>query len=274
MTPTIHRCCPICRTNNISSDRSPFSKNGWNIKQCITCGFVYLENSPHYKDFEEKYAWEKTSAIETLNRKSDGPLFFLISKLIKKFRNKYIKSDKLIGLVNGYFNPGNVLDVGCGGGGVLSRLNKIYRPFGIEISKQLSHQAHQYAFSCGGVVKNTNALEGLDSFKEDLFEGVIMSAFLEHEIDPTEVLKKTLRVLKPGGSLIIKVPNYSSINRVFRGNKWCGFRFPDHVNYWTPVSLIKLLKGVGFNIVRFKMVDRIPTNDNMWVVADKPSIIK
>ena len=270
----IHRCCPICETNNLSFNRSPFSKNEWNIKKCITCGFVYLENSPHYKDFEEKYAWEKTSAIETLNRKSDNSLFYLISKLIKKFRNKYIKSDKLIDLVNRYFYPGNVLDIGCGGGEVLFRLNKTYMPFGVEISKHLSHQAHQYAISRGGAVKNTHALVGLDSFREDFFEGVIMSAFLEHEINPLDVLKKTLRVLKPGGCLIIKVPNYSSINRIVRGNKWCGFRFPDHVNYWTPSSLIKVLKGVGFNIVRFNRGDRIPTNDNMWVVAGKLSIIK
>jgi hypothetical protein len=55
------------------------------------------------------------------------------------------------------------------------------------------------------------------------------------------------------------------------GQKWCGFRYPDHVNYWTPKTLNKIIKETGFEIVRFNFGDRFPTSDNMWLIARKPA---
>jgi hypothetical protein len=66
------------------------------------------------------------------------------------------------------------------------------------------------------------------------------------------------------------VPNYGYLNRIVMGQKWGGFRYPDHVNYWTPETLIKIIRDTGFQIVRFKIWDRFPTSDNMWLVARKP----
>jgi predicted SAM-dependent methyltransferase len=117
---------------------------------------------------------------------------------------------------------------------------------------------------------NRNALDALGQFESDWFSGIIMHTYLEHEANPKEVLKATGRVLRKGGALIIKVPNYASINRRFRGKKWCGFRFPDHVNYFTPQSLRQMLADTGFKVRRMNFADRLPTSDNMWAVAGKP----
>jgi hypothetical protein len=69
--------------------------------------------------------------------------------------------------------------------------------------------------------------------------------------------------------LIVKVPNYASWNRKIRANRWCGFRFPDHVNYFTPHTLKSMLQETGFQIVKFSIFDHLPTSDNMWLVARK-----
>lgn len=53
------------------------------------------------------------------------------------------------------------------------------------------------------------------------------------------------------------------------GKKWCGFHYPDHVNYWTPHSLRKILSDTGFEIVRFNLWDRFPISDNMWIIVRK-----
>ena len=97
-----------------------------------------------------------------------------------------------------------------------------------------------------------------------------MSAYFEHEAAPREVLQKILRILKPGAPLVIKVPNYGCLNRMFTQKKWCGFRYPDHVNYWTPKTLKKIIVDTGFEIVRFNFWDRLPVSDNMWLIARKP----
>jgi 2-polyprenyl-3-methyl-5-hydroxy-6-metoxy-1,4-benzoquinol methylase len=96
-----------------------------------------------------------------------------------------------------------------------------------------------------------------------------MTSYLEHEPNPRAVLAATAQVMKPGARLIVKVPNYASWNRTVRGARWCGFRFPDHVNYFTPELLVRLVRESGFEIVRFVWLDRWPTSDSMWLVAEK-----
>jgi hypothetical protein len=76
-------------------------------------------------------------------------------------------------------------------------------------------------------------------------------------------------VLRPDGRLILKMPNYASVNRRVRGARWCGYRFPDHVNYFTPASLQAMVRAAGLEVVRMRAVDRLPTSDNMWLVAGR-----
>ena len=76
-------------------------------------------------------------------------------------------------------------------------------------------------------------------------------------------------VIAPDGVLIIKVPNYGSVNRRVFGRRWCGFRFPDHMNYFTPESLVRLCAECGLGVRAFSWLDRLPTSDNMWLVAGR-----
>ena len=68
---------------------------------------------------------------------------------------------------------------------------------------------------------------------------------------------------------MIKVPNYGCLNRVFLGDKWSGFRFPDHLNYFTPQTLQTMCELAGLVIRRFGMMDKFLLSDNMWLVAGK-----
>jgi len=120
-----------------------------------------------------------------------------------------------------------------------------------------------------GSIMHDNALNGIQKLPENHFAGVLMSAFLEHEVEPNGLLQGVARVLQPGGVVIIKVPNYGSWNRRIRAEKWCGFRLPDHVNYFTPENLEALIVRQGMKVVQFGLADRQPTSDNMWIVAAK-----
>jgi hypothetical protein len=97
----------------------------------------------------------------------------------------------------------------------------------------------------------------------------LVESYLEHEVQPAEVLRELSRVLRAGSAIILKLPNYACWNRRVRGMNWCGFRLPDHVNYFTPDTLRTMLGQQGFEIVRFTFLDRLWTNDNMWCVARK-----
>jgi hypothetical protein len=79
------------------------------------------------------------------------------------------------------------------------------------------------------------------------------------------VLENLRRVLAPNGFAVVKVPNYGSLNRKVMGVRWCGFRYPDHLNYFTPKTLRAMAAKAGFQ-TRFALTGRLPTGDNMWAL--------
>jgi SAM-dependent methyltransferase len=267
----IHRSCPLCGNDNTKIKPSIYSRDPWIIKMCARCCLVYLENPPAYEDLEETYAWEKTSQQVAQEKKKKESALRRGVRVIERYKDNLIRRDKLLDLAQKYFPAGPVIDVGCGGGAVINRLDKKYIPYGIEVSRQLSGMAQKIAEARGGMVFCGNALLGLDSFENDFFTAAIMSAYLEHETAPREVLQNIRRILKPGAPLVIKVPNYGCINRMVTQKKWCGFRYPDHVNYWTPKTLKQIIGDTGLEIVRFNFGDRLPVSDNMWLIARKPA---
>ncbi len=239
------------------------------IKKCSRCGFVYLENCPPYEALSVEYAWEKTSHLEKVQRTTREPNKQVASNALKHFRRRILKRRKLGTLIERYFLPGKVLDIGCAGGGTLNSLDTKFTPYGVEISEELAHKAMLAVQRRGGEVVHTDAISGVRQFDANTFSGIIMSAFLEHEMEPKTLLQEACRVSATKGRVIIKVPNYACLNRVVRGSRWCGFRYPDHLNYFTPASLATMCRDCGFNIRQFGFFDRHPLSDNMWIVLEK-----
>lgn len=231
---------------------------------------VYLENPADYSALSVEMAWEKTYAAEAATRRQRNAFLYRAARLPKALWQRLLRRDKLVSWACRYFTPGPVLDVGCSEGHTLDRLPSQYVPYGIEISAELSRLAQERFAPRGGRVIESDALSALGQFDAGFFTGVIMTSFLEHETNPRAVLAAANRVMRPGSCLIVKVPNYGSWNRSVRGARWCGFRFPDHVNYFTPRELETLLVQTGFHVQRFGIFDRFPTSDSMWLAARRP----
>lgn len=81
-------------------------------------------------------------------------------------------------------------------------------------------------------------------------------------MEPPPVLRELHRTLVPGGAAIVKGPNFGSLNRMVMGNRWCGFRYPDHLNYFTPRTLRAAAEACGFR-ARFGLTFRLPTSDKL-----------
>jgi len=265
MTQPLRRC-PVCGTDNTSQPPDRYSRPPWTLKRCA-CGMVYLENPLPYAALAGEMAWEKTYAAESATRSSRNSILYAAARAPKALWQRLIRRNKLISWVRQYLPPGAVLDVGCAGGHTLDRLPSRFIPYGIEISTELSRLANDRFAARGGRVIQADALSGLLQFDAGFFTGVIMSSFLEHETEPRAVLQAAGRVMRPDARLIIKVPNFASWNRVVRGRRWCGFRFPDHVNYFTPQRLAALVGGCGFGVWRGNIFEHFPTSDSMWLLA-------
>lgn len=266
-TETLHRVCPACGRDNADRPALPESSPPWLLKSCGGCGFVYLEEAPAYQQLEEHFAWEKTYQDERARRAREEPVFHWLSRRLIALRGRLRSRPRLLTLTEQLVPPGDVLDVGCSDGRQLADLNASYIPHGIEVSKALAARARDVVTPRGGSIVQANALDGLARFEGRRFSGIWMHSFLEHELDPLATLRAAGRLLRDDGVLILKMPNYASINRRVRGARWCGFRFPDHVNYFTPASLRTMVEAAGLDVRRMNFSDRLPTSDNMWLVA-------
>lgn len=282
----VSRVCPLLEADR-PSRRLNYAPAPWILLECKESGFVFLQNPPEYEHLAEDFAWESTYAQESDSRQQSEPRRYAISQSIKKFRRTTLKRDKVMRLAvqfltqraQAHSEPLAVLDVGCADANLLERLlpslpptlGERIRPYGIEISNQLAARAQEKLAKLGGDCVHASAIDGLSTFESDKFDLIVLSSFLEHEINPLPLLRLCCKCMKPGGFVLIKVPNYDSLNRHLRGNKWCGFRWPDHVNYFTPTTLTRMAKQSGLSLARMTFADRQPLSDSMYCVLTKPS---
>jgi len=258
----IERDCPHCGGQDFDQSKA-YSRDQWRVGSCGGCAFVFLQNVPVYDRMVEEFAWENTFKQEKERRVDIRPVSTKASTVLRKIRKPFRTTHK--DLIATLFKPGPVLDVGCGHG---VPLPEGMVPHGIELSKGLFEIANKNMQKLGGYAVHAPAVEGIAQFEAGKFTGIILRSFLEHEWQPKELLKGAHRVLADDGGVFIRVPNFASLNRKIRGNKWCGFRYPDHVNYFTPNSLQKMARQCGFNMKLLNPL-KISIDDNIKAVLTK-----
>ncbi len=258
----IERVCPHCGGDGFSP-MSEYSKDDWHVGSCSDCNFVFLQNVPIYDRMIDEFAWEKTWNDERERREKERPASMNASMIWRKIRKPFRKSEH--DMFEKLFKRGAVLDVGCGLG---NRIPDKFVPFGIELSRGLNEAANTMMKPRGGYCVHAPAVEGIGEFEPGFFSGIILRSFLEHEWQPKELLTGAHRVLRNDGKIFIRVPNFDSLNRKVRGSEWCGFRWPDHVNYFTPDSLRALAADCGFKMKLLNPV-KISIDDNIKAVLTK-----
>jgi len=116
---------------------------------------------------------------------------------------------------------GSVLDFGCGSGRTLETLKAIlgssFTYFGCDIK-----DARQPAIRDFTQFVEPN---DLDRFEEK-FDVVNSSQSIEHVEDPVSTIALLVRLLKPGGVLLLDTPNAANAKRF--GERWGGWHSPHH----------------------------------------------
>jgi 2-polyprenyl-3-methyl-5-hydroxy-6-metoxy-1,4-benzoquinol methylase len=281
------RTCPLLERPT-RTEQLPLSPAPWVLKRCQESGFVYLDNPPAYEAFTQEFAWEVTSAKQTQDRAAAEPVLHALSTGLKRFRQRVMKRNKVRDLTcatvvdamaESKTETIHMLDVGCGWGGMLqdvmaqlpAQSRSRCAAHGIELSKELAQISHERLSASGGSCVQDTALEGMLRFAPEHFHVIVLSSFLEHEINPLPLLRRCRDRLRVGGHVIVKVPNFDCYHRKLRGQRWPGFRWPDHVNYFTPSTLSSMATSAGLAVARMSFLDASPLSDSLYAVLVKPS---
>ena len=141
--------------------------------------------------------------------------------------------------------PKCILDVGCATGGFLSEAQtEGWECIGVELSQEAVNVARQEF--------GLSVLNG-DIFHPELipnsFGVVTMWHVVEHMIDPIAALTHAFTLLMPGGLLFIELPNWNSVGRLIKKERWSQLKPPEHINFFTPASLRHGVEQAGFKVI-------------------------
>ncbi|MEW6036063.1 MAG: class I SAM-dependent methyltransferase [Candidatus Micrarchaeota archaeon] len=103
---------------------------------------------------------------------------------------------------------GRVLDLGCGEGYMLRQI-RARSLVGVDISRTALLRAAKVS---GAVLVRAYAEEL--PFQDSYFDAAVCSEVIEHTMEPAGIVAELARVVRPGGKIVITVPNEPFINRI------------------------------------------------------------
>lgn len=163
--------------------------------------------------------------------------------------------------------PGrDVLEIGCGEGMMFDGTNMSPVQMDVSITRVSRAAGKCRYLLCG---------DGYDlPFADASFEVVLLIAVLEHTREPWRVLAEARRVLKPGGRVVMVVPNDATMSAGRLLLRKFPIRYPDHLTFTTPGKMRRWLAD-GFRIEEAFHLPfrRLPFAMNLYhfVVAERIS---
>ncbi len=125
-----------------------------------------------------------------------------------------------------------ILDIGCGAGDFLNFCkNKNWEVSGVEPTKK----AREISENKLGI-KISSELS-LKHFGDNSFDVVTMWHVLEHRFDIMETVAELKRIVKPGGLIVIALPNYKSYDAQFYKQHWAAYDVPRHLFHFTRKTI-------------------------------------
>ncbi|MEH6590846.1 MAG: methyltransferase domain-containing protein [Halioglobus sp.] len=150
-------------------------------------------------------------------------------------------------------SPGmRVVDVGCGVGqysNFCARLGAQVTAVDIQADKLASLSANlpeSVTGSITGIVSNCDPIP----LPDDCADLIICTEVLEHVPSPEDLCREMLRIVKPGGKLVISVPDDRSEQLIKEVAAPAYFQEPNHIRIFSRESFTRLILESGLEIER------------------------
>ena len=198
------------------------------LLKCKQCGYIWAdvefskENVIQF--YNNNYFFGKEYMDYIKEEQALKKNFLRHLKIIKKFKSS-----------------GKLLEIGSAYGFFLDLAKEDFEVEGIEIN----------ASGCRHTQEKLDIKAVCDDFleteyEEESFDIIVMWATLEHLRHPHLYIQKINRLLKEGGIFACAVPDIGSLLARIQKESWRQIMPPEHLNYFSEVTLEKLLARNGF----------------------------
>jgi SAM-dependent methyltransferase len=248
--------CGICgnTSDNIKHDlREMFfgSREMFEYAECSACGVLELLNVPEdlsrfYPTDYYSFGPPRIKSSHTLKHHinkpfmsaylaaPEGPARNLVSKL-RRIPEDIAKLAKMR-----ISRSSRILDVGCGAGDLLLLMERygFTNLAGIDpfIEKDIEYPS-------GLTIRQLNV-----SDLNETYDVVMSHHVVEHIPNPFDALKDMARLTKPGGYVLIRMPNAASEAKDHYGVNWVQWDPPRHVFVHTPKTVEILAESAGLEV--------------------------
>jgi len=210
-------------------------------------GFYRVRDVPTPEELQAFYADQYFQEEKGLYRAAYPP------EELDYFRVKTSQFAACVAELRGTDQPGSLLDVGCGEGFALQQ----FADHGWAVSG--------IDFSSAGIEAMNPAMVDRCEFGDvfdlldqridagDSYDVVWLKHVLEHVVDPLGLLETLRKLTRPGGLLVVTVPNdFSPLQQVLWDKGAISERFwialPDHLNYFNAESLVNVAEHCGWTV--------------------------
>ncbi len=240
---SVCRICGGALAPAVAQPRSSYAPRGtYRIDACADCGAGTTQPRPSDDElarcYESTYGYSTHDLIEAEKRRRAG---------------------WLLGWSG--IRTGRVLDVGCMFGFLLDEAQRAgIATYGIELSRGAAEAAR-----AKGHDVFVGTIEAFANERPQLaggFDAIFAQHVLEHIAEPRTFLATARSLLRPGGKLIVCVPNFEARLRRLAPSSWGWYQVPVHLHHFSSRALRRVLGDAGLDVVD----ERTRGGDSLFLV--------
>ena len=216
-----HSLCLICNSEKLK--QMPGYEVAF-LTKCSNCGFVFSSRIPTTQELISYY-------------EGYGRNDYLSPITIKRY-------NEILDLFESARKTNRLLDVGCGIG------------YFLEVAKKRGWEVYGTEYTDEAIKicesKGIHMKQGvLDPTHYDLESFDVITSFevIEHINNPQIEISHISSLIRKGGLFYVTTPNFNSLLRYYLGPKYNVIGWPEHLSYYTPSTINKLIKKHQFKKV-------------------------
>ncbi|MDD5277974.1 MAG: class I SAM-dependent methyltransferase [Methylovulum sp.] len=212
------------------------------IVRCQACGLMRTNPRPSQDTikfyYPDNYAPYLTTQVRQTNKSKK------VKKGLKKWLSNHFNANSKTIIPD--IAPGNLLEIGCGSGDFLMTMQRQgWKVNGLEPSETAADSAKQQGLNVAcGILETAEIPAGH-------YDMIVAWMVIEHLHYPMAGLAKLQQALKPGGVLVISVPDLGGLDfRLFKQHYY-SLHLPNHLFHYTQPTLKQLISKAGFSQTQF-----------------------